>query len=88
MIPGTQAYSSDGEEYEPAEVSRAEQFQRNNVLTNTSFFGIKGRKDSSAAIKLHSSIQGHQCMKTANSGGKNYTMRCVTWMRALRNNDT
>ena len=70
MIPRAHAYESDGADHEPAEVTHADQVQRNNTLRNTISFGLEGRKDSSAAIKLHSSLQGNQCMKTANSGGK------------------
>ena len=39
MIPKVQAYSSDGEEHEPAEVSRTEQVQRDNALMSTSVLG-------------------------------------------------
>ena len=88
MIPGTQAYVSDGEGHEKAAISRADQVQRNNALRNTIWFGVQGRKDSSAAIKLHSSIQGNQCMKTGNSGGKNFTMRCATWVKRDREDET
>ena len=83
MIPGTFGYVSDDGEHEPEQVTLAEQVQRNNVLRNTIFYGSQGRKESSAAIKLHSSAQGRACQKTANSGGKNFTIRCATWVKSL-----
>ena len=84
MIHGTTAYDSDASEHERDEITCANQVQRNNVLRNTIFFGLQGCKESSAAIKLHSSALGNSCMKTAKSGEKNFTMHCSTWVKSLR----
>ena len=84
---GTAAYSTDGEDHPEYAVSRAEQVQRNMVLKNTEWFGSNARKDACAATKLHSSMQGHQCLKTKKSGGRNFTMRCASFVNHIKNVD-
>ena len=87
MIPGARDHDSDGSDHEPAGVTRADQVRRNDALRDAICFGLEGRKESSAAKKLNSLLQGNQCMKIGNSCGENYTMRCATCVKSLRLND-
>ena len=80
----TAAYSTDGEDNPEDAVLCAEQFQRNMVLRNTEWFDSNVHKYSCAATKLYSLMQGHQCLKTNKSGGRNFMMRCASFVNSIK----